>query len=170
MVEKKIRTKIRTQLLPFCLSGGSKFAGPLALGVSDNQNDVLPLGPFRLFSALRLLSSWFVRHFLPFVLFLLGPFVIFCSFPLVPSSFSALSPSSISSFGRPGAKMGAAQRGPRRPGPPVRGRRTRPCLRLNFVIFFDPVFDRFWTVLDPQDGSKIDQTSVPKSMFLWIGF
>ena len=67
-----------------------KFAGPLALGVSDNDNDVLPLGPFRLFSALRLLSSWFVRHFLPFVLFPLGPFVIFCSFPLVPSPFSSV--------------------------------------------------------------------------------
>ena len=138
--------------------------------MSDNDNDVLPLGPFRLFSALRLLSSWFVRHFLPFVLFLLGPFVIFCSFPLVPSSFSALSPSSISSFGRPGAKMGAAQRGPRRPGPGPNGGYPRVRLRLKIALVFDPVFDRFWTVFDPQDGSKIDPKSLPKSIVLCIVF
>ena len=138
--------------------------------MSDNDNDVLPLGPFRLFSALRLLSSWFVRHFLPFVLFLLGPFVIFCSFPLVPSSFSALSLPSINFVSYPGAKMGAAQRGLQRPGPGLRAWRTRVRLRLKIALVFDPVFDRFWTVFDPQDGSKIDPKSLPKSIVLCIVF
>ena len=73
----------------------TKFAGPLAQGVSDNQTDFVPLGSFVFFLLFLLFPLGPFVVFLLFLLFPLGPFVIFCSFPLVPSPFSALSPSSL---------------------------------------------------------------------------
>ena len=103
------------------------------------------------FSALCPLSSGSVRHFL---LFPIGPFAIF----LCPSRLLILST----------VRARQGQRGPQRPGPGAKAWRTRVRLRLKIALVFDPVFDRFWTVFDPQDGSKIDPKSLPKSIVLCI--
>ena len=122
-------------------------------------------------------------HFVFFLLFVfcpLGSFVIFCplsSFLWVRSSFSALShwslrhfplsQPSVNSFNSPGATGPTGSPATR---PPPNGGYPRVRLRLKIALVFDPVFDRFWTVFDPQDGSKIDPKSLPKSIVLCIVF
>ena len=67
-----------------------------------------------------------------------------------------------------GAYMGGAQGGLGRSGPIAQGTYPTLQLRLKIALVFDPVFVRFWTVFDPQDGSKIDPKSLPKSIVLCI--